>query len=292
VQVAQQSDVAIVFGASDSGEDYITVYGNQGDRNNLSLWNNGDNLIEAVAGVNKNTVVVLHVVGPILMPWADHPNITAIVLAGLPGQESGNSLVDVLFGNVSPSGKLVYTIAKQPSDYPAQVLYSSPAKHPVINYTEGLLIDYRWFDAKNIAPRFPFGFGLSYTTFTYSNLQIQPTASLYELQKGVTTYADPTLFKVQVSITNSGKVAGNEVAQLYIAYPPSAGEPPQVLRGFERVYLAPGQTLPVVFYLTELQLSIWNVKMQDWAIPAGQYQAYVGASSRDIRLKGTFSPTM
>jgi beta-glucosidase len=118
---AKNADIAIVFANSNSGEAFITVDGNKGDRNNISLWNNGDNLISAVADSNKNTIVVIHSVGPVLMPWINHPNVTAIVWPGLPGQESGNSLADVLFGDVNPSGRLPYTIAKDINDYPAVI---------------------------------------------------------------------------------------------------------------------------------------------------------------------------
>jgi len=276
VQAAKTADVAIVFTVADSGEEYLTFDGNVGDRNNLSAWNNGDRLIEAVAAVNPHTVVVLHTVGPVLMPWANNPNVTAIVLAHLPGQESGNSLVDVLFGAVNPSGRLPYTIAKNTTDYPAQVLYKSSEPHPKINYTEGLLIDYRWFDTKNITPLFEFGFGLSYTTFSYSGLRIS-------------NISNPILYKIQASITNTGEVAGSEIAQLYIGFPNGTGEPPRILRGFEKVPLGPKQSLPVVFYLTELELSIWDVRVQDWVFPKGEFTVWVGASSRDLKLTGKFT---
>jgi len=297
VATAKSASVAIVFTVADSGEGYITFDGNAGDRNNLSCWNNGDSLIEAVAAVNSHTIVVLHVVGPVLMPWADHPNITAIVVAGLPGQESGHSLADVLFGDVVPSGKLVYTIAQQASDYPAEVLYSSPAPHPQIDYTEGLFIDYRWFDQNSIEPQFEFGFGLTYTTFTYANLLIQAaSASAHVLPPHLADAPhfarfddDPVLYKVQVSITNSGNVAAYEIAQLYLGFPSGTGEPPQVLRGFEKVWIQPGQTVPVVFYLTQLHISIYSTSEGEWVIPKGQFGVFVGASSRDIRLKGSFS---
>eukprot|EP00026_Physarum_polycephalum_P003732 Phypoly_transcript_03746.p1 GENE.Phypoly_transcript_03746~~Phypoly_transcript_03746.p1 ORF type:complete len:751 (+),score=112.06 Phypoly_transcript_03746:59-2311(+) len=285
MEVASSADVAIVFTVADSGEGYITVDGNMGDRNNLSCWNNGDALIQAVASVNSHTIVVLHVTGPVLMPWADNPNVTAILLAGFPGQESGNSLVNVMFGDVNPSAKLVYTIANQASDYPAQVLYNSSEPHPAIPYSEGLYIDYRWFDAKNIAPTFEFGFGLSYTTFSYSDLQIQATKD----QTNALSESDLVLYKIQASITNTGDVAGYEVPQLYIVFPPAAEEPPKVLRGFDRILLQPNQTLPVDFYLTELSLSIWNVTLQDWTVPSGQYGVLVGASSQNILLKGSFT---
>lgn len=120
-EISKDADVAIVFSNADSGEEYLEVDGNVGDRKNLTLWHNGDNLIQAVADANENTIVVIHAVGAVLMPWIDHPNIKAVVYPGLPGQESGNSLADVLFGDVNPSGRLPFTIAKKEEDYPAHI---------------------------------------------------------------------------------------------------------------------------------------------------------------------------
>jgi len=277
-QAAANADVAIVFSVSNSGEGHITVDGNEGDRNNLTLWRNGDRLIETVANANPNTIVVIHSVGPVLLPWINHPNIKAVVWAGLPGQETGNSLVDVLFGNVNPSGKLVYTIAKRRSDYSADVIYSSPDRIPQINYSEGLFIDFHRFDYKNIQPAFEFGFGLSYTTFSYSIL------SITRINNG-----SSIRYAIQVSIANTGRVAGHEVAQLYLGFPAGAGEPPKVLRGFERVLILPNANTNVIFFLADLDLSIWDVVRQSWYVYPGVYDVYVGASSRDIRLRSSFT---
>ena len=156
-----QQDVAIVFVNADSGEDQdamtSTIVQNVqtldiGDRQNLTLWLNADNLINTVAALNNNTIVVVHSVGPaILEPWIDHPNVTAVVWANLPGQESGNSLVDVLYGDVNPSGRLPYTIAKSADDYPAQpVTGGTEDDILLVEYTEGLNIDYRHFDAVSL----------------------------------------------------------------------------------------------------------------------------------------------
>lgn len=168
-------EVVIVGVNSDSGEQYITVDGNEGDRNNLSAWLNGDEVVLNAAANNNNTIVVVHSVGPMDMEkWIDHPNITAVLWAGLPGQESGGALVSILYGDYNPSARLPYTIAKNRSDYPADVVYTSPDEpaHLQIDYNEELHIDYRHFLARNITPRFEFGFGLSYTRFNYTNLQI------------------------------------------------------------------------------------------------------------------------
>ncbi|CAE6484671.1 unnamed protein product [Rhizoctonia solani] len=303
---AANKDVALVFIASDSGEDYITVDGNEGDRNNLTAWNNGDELVKAVAAavaaVNKNTVVVVHSVGPIILePWVDHPNVTAILWAGLPGQESGNSLVDVVYGDVNPSAKLPYTIAKESEDYSAQVIYNDSSVQPQIPYTEGLLIDYRWFDAKKIEPRYEFGFGLSYTTFEYSSLKVSRandalTKELIWWDGGVSgnktgasieTWLHDPLFKVSFTVKNTGKVAGSEVPQLYISPSAATNEPPNVLRGFDKVQLNPGQSKSVDMILSRYDLSIWDVARQGWARMNGSVGVWVGSSSRDQRLKGS-----
>ncbi|KAF8676990.1 Glycoside hydrolase family 3 protein [Rhizoctonia solani] len=299
---AANKDVALVFVASDSGEQYITVDGNEGDRNNLTAWNNGDELVKAVAAANKNTVVVVHSVGPIIVePWVDHPNVTAILWAGLPGQESGNSLVDIVYGDVNPSAKLPYTIAKKPEDYSAQVVYNDPSEQPQIPYTEGLLIDYRWFDAKNIEPRYEFGFGLSYTTFEYSNLKVARAEDALSKEliwwdggvsgnktgASIETWLHDALFKVSFTVKNTGKVAGSEVAQLYINPPAGANEPPSVLRGFDKIKLAPGESKTVELVLSRYDLSIWDVERQGWARMEGTVGVWVGSSSRDQRLNGT-----
>jgi beta-glucosidase len=167
--------VVIVGINSDSGEQYITVDGNEGDRDNLTAWHNGDALVEAMAKNFNNVVVVVHSVGPIDMEaWIDHPNITAVLWAGLPGQESGNSLVDVLYGDYNPSGRLPYTIAKARTDYGSDIDYVE-TDDPVqtnVDYSEKLNVDYRHFLAKNIKPRFAFGFGLSYSAFNYTNIKV------------------------------------------------------------------------------------------------------------------------
>lgn len=173
------AEVVIVGIAADSGEGYITVEGNNGDRNDYKPWHNGTEVILAAANSSSNVVVVVHAVGQIDMePWIDHPNITAVLWAGLPGQESGNSLVDVLYGAYNPSAKLPYTIARNTSDYGIEIDYvEAPANgapfQPQVNYTEDLLVDYRRFQAKGIKPRFEFGFGMSYTTFELADLSVE-----------------------------------------------------------------------------------------------------------------------
>jgi beta-glucosidase len=165
----------LVFISSDAGEKYITVEGNEGDRNDLYAWHGGDNLVKAVADACPNTIVVIHTVGPVIVEkWIDHPNVKGVVNAHLPGREAGTSLAEILFGDVSPSGHLPYTMGKKLSDWGASVqLITSGSGRIDQEYTEKLNVDYRWFDKNNITPRYEFGFGLSYTTFSYSGLSIK-----------------------------------------------------------------------------------------------------------------------
>lgn len=167
--------VCVVFVTSDSGEGYVTVEGNHGDRNDLKLWHDGDQTILAVAENCRNTVVVMHSVGPVLVEsWVSHPNVKAILLAHLPGQESGTSLVDVLYGDVTPCGHLPYTIGKSLADYgpQAEIMWEPNWEVPQQDFTEGIFVDYKWFDKHNITPRFEFGYGESYTSFNFSQLVI------------------------------------------------------------------------------------------------------------------------
>ncbi|ETW82695.1 glycoside hydrolase family 3 protein [Heterobasidion irregulare TC 32-1] len=296
--VAAQADTCIAFANADSGEGYITVDTNAGDRNNLTLWHAGDALVAATATACANTIVVLHAVGPVLLePWIAHPNVSAVLLAGLPGQESGNALVDVLFGAVSPSGRLPYTIAKARGDYPADVLYESEMETPQITYAEGVDIDYRHFDAAGITPRFEFGFGLSYSTFATASSTATSTGSAppaisspAQTHPGGPARLFDALWTVRFALTNTGATGAHEVAQVYLTFPPAAAQPPKVLRGFERVYLDAGETGVVEVGLRRKDVSVWDVVKQEWVVPAGAFTVLVGSSSRNIHLSGTFVP--
>ncbi|KAI0789313.1 beta-glucosidase [Abortiporus biennis] len=302
----QFQDVAFVFVSADSGEDYITVDGNEGDRKNLTLWQNADNLITTVANNNKNTVVVVQSVGPaILEPWIEHPNVTAVLWQGLSGQESGNSITDVIYGDFSPSGRLPYTIAKNASDYSGGIIQDSSNDIVSVPYTEGLNIDYRHFDSFNITPRFEFGFGLSYTKFKFSNLQVSKVshsdktsadleaawakgkAAPISVGSSAAIWLHRPAVQVKFDITNTGKVTGGEIPQLYVHHPTSAGEPPNVLKGFTDVLLKPGQTKTVTLALSRYDLSVWNVVQQGWVRPQGTIRFSVGQSSRKFKLSGT-----
>ncbi|KAK5111353.1 hypothetical protein LTR62_005193 [Meristemomyces frigidus] len=283
---AAQADTAIVFITADSGEEYITVEGNVGDRMNLNPWHSGNALVQAAASTNKKVIVVVHSVGPIILETIlAQPNVQAVVWAGLPSSESGNALVDILWGAKAPNGKLPYTIAKFPSDYGTQVTSGGSDSFP-----EGLYIDYRHFDHASIAPRYEFGFGLSYTTFTYSALTTSYTdrtpGNLAPAPGGVSGLFD-TVATVTATIKNNGTVVGAEIAQLYIGLPSSApASPLKQLRGFQKVLLQPGASATVTFPLRRRDLSYWNVRSQSWVVPSGTFVVSVGASSRDLRLVG------
>ncbi|KAI1077969.1 glycoside hydrolase family 3 protein [Whalleya microplaca] len=280
------ADAAIVFVTSDSGEGYITVENNLGDRNDLDPWHNGNELVQAVASASDNVIVVVNAVGPVILEKIlAEPNVKAIVWAGLPSQENGNALVDILYGETSPSGKLPYTIAKAEEDYGVKINTGSD------NFKEGLLVDYRYFDSNDIEPRYEFGFGLSYTNFTYSNIFVdnQPTsgpATGDVIAGGRADLWEPVA-TVTVTVTNSGEVPGAEVAQLYVGYPEEAAAPPKQLRGFDKLPLDPGASANVSFVLLRRDLSFWDTTLQNWVVPAGTFDISVGASSRDIRQTGT-----
>ena len=219
--LASQASVAIVFVNADSGEGYISVDGNEGDRNNLTLWQNGETIISETTAVCNNVIVVVHSVGPLLIgSWNSNPNITAILWAGLPGEQSGNSLADVLYGRVVPGGKLPFTLGPTRESYGTDILYepNNDLNAPQDDFTEGIFIDYRHFDQADITPVYEFGFGLSYTTFSYSNLNVQ--------SHGVTPYnptagktgAAPTLGQVQNNSADYQYPPGFDKIPVYI-YP-------------------------------------------------------------------------
>lgn len=207
------------------------------------------------------------------MDWTTHPNIKAIVWPGLAGQESGNALAAVISGKANPSGRLPYTIAKKASDYPAPIDTNFN-----IDYKEKLLIGHRWFDQNNIQPLYEFGYGLSYTEFSYSKLKVK-----------VNGKGDKVKVTATIDVKNTGKVDGAEVVQAYIQFPDNAGEPPKVLRGFEKTTIKAGKSEKVSIEFTKTELSIWDEGTESWVIPSGKFTVHIGASSRDIRAKASFS---
>ncbi|KAK4167973.1 family 3 putative glycoside hydrolase [Cladorrhinum sp. PSN259] len=259
-----------------------------------------DGLIKHVADRCNNTIVILHNAGIRLVDqFADHPNVTGIIFAHLPGEASGRALVSILYGKSNPSGKLPYTVARNETDYGPFLGPSQPEgifkRFPQSNFTEGVFVDYRHFDAQNITPRYAFGFGLSYTTFGYSGLSIKKSSSanFYEVPIGPVGQGGQedlwdVLVTVEAEVSNTGDVAGAEVAQLYVGIP-AGGSPVRQLRGFEKVFLnASSGSETVRFELTRRDLSVWDVVRQTWRLVLGeQYKIEVGGSSRDLSLVGS-----
>ncbi|KAJ2902523.1 glycoside hydrolase 3 [Zalerion maritima] len=290
VSVAQGADVAVVVITSDSGEGYIGVDNAiNGDKDHLNPWYNGNELVQAVANVCDNVVVVVHSTGPIIMETiVGIENVRAIVWGGLASQENGNALVDILYGDVNPSGKLPYTIAKTAADFGAAPVSGDD------NFSEGLYIDYRHLDKEGIEPRFEFGFGLSYSSYSYSDLTVDSSATAGAATGAIVPGGHEDLFEdvatVTATVSNTGSVAGKEVAQLYLSYPDSAPEtPPKQLRGFEKIELEAGASGTVTFNLRMRDLSYWDSDQKNWIVPPGDFTVAVGASSRNLPLEGTIT---
>ncbi|KAH7073707.1 glycoside hydrolase superfamily [Paraphoma chrysanthemicola] len=273
------------------------------DRTTLTAEWNSTLVVEKVTAVCPNTVVVLHGASPNILPWANNRNVTAILAAHMPGQETGNSLVDILWGDVDPSGRLPYTIAKNETDYVKNLVNSTALLETTdpnawqADFVEGNLIDYKEFDAKNSSVAYEFGFGLSYTTFNVSNLQItgapanasrRPSPSAPTLPGGNVELWE-TLATVSVTVTNTGSVAGSTVPQLYLTFPAEADAPIKSLRGFDKVALHAGASGTVQFPLMRRDLSYWDVITQEWTLPTGNIKISVGFSSRDLPLTGSLT---
>lgn len=281
-------DVCLVFAKSWATEG--------SDRVSHDLDWDSNTVIEKVAEVCSNTIVITHSAGPNIMDFADNPNVTAIIAAHFPGEEIANSIVDVLWGNVNPSGKLPYTIAYDVDDYNAPIVNISNPTDPdafQANFTEGLFIDYRHFDRENITPRYEFGFGLSYTTFNASSLtvdnvypgEVSANPPETDIQPGGNPSLYDTILEATCTVTNTGSVDGKAVAQLYLSLPSSApdGTPVQVLRGYNKVGLAVGESTTVIFPILRRDISYWDTIAQEWIIPEGDLAFHVGFSSRDVQ---------
>jgi beta-glucosidase len=266
VAAAKAADVAILM---------LGDYQKEGEDHPITLDANQDGLAEAVLAATPHTVVVLKSGGPVLMPWVEQA--PAILEAWYPGGEDGAAVADVLFGAVNPSGKLPLTFPRRDEDLPIRSEDQYPGVNDVAHYSEGLLVGYRWDDAKGIEPLFPFGHGLSYTTFAYKDLKVSPPTNDMNVA-------------VEFTVTNTGERAGAEVAQLYVSLPslPKVPQPPRQLKGFRRVELAAGQSAQVTIALDARSLSYWDTASHTWKVTPGTYTVSAAASSRDLRLSGTF----
>ncbi|MDX6354777.1 MAG: beta-glucosidase, partial [Streptomyces sp.] len=261
VAAAGSSDLAVVF---------VSNYESEGsDLANINLSSAQNSLVTSVAAANPNTVVVVNSGSAVAMPWVS--SVRGIIENWYPGQEDGNAIAALLYGDVNFSGKLPVTFPQSLSDVPASTAAQWPGQNGTVQYSEGINVGYRWYDSQNKTPLFPFGYGLSYTTFGYSGLSV----SAPDTSGNVTVGFD---------VTNTGTRTGAEVAQVYVGQPSSTGEPPKALHGFQRVTLTPGQTQHLTITLNARSFQYWNTT---WTNAAGTNTIYVGSSSRDIHLTGT-----
>jgi beta-glucosidase len=242
------------------------------DRPSMDLPDNQDALVSAVAAANPNTVVVLNTGAPVTMPWLGQ--VRTLVESWYPGQEDGNALAAVLFGDVDPSGRLPVTFPTDAAQAPTMGAPRYPSGPDGYDYTEGLDVGYRGYDAHGLTPLFPFGYGLSYTTFRYSGLRVTPHPGYPR--------GDVAL---SFTVTNTGDRTGVAVPQVYLGFPIAAGEPPHQLKAFERLTLGPGAARRVTLSLPAHAFDYWGPG--GWQAAAGAYQVSVGSSSRDLALTGT-----
>ncbi len=272
-QLAKSADVAIVFVRQHAHED--------ADLPTLELPDHQDDLVRAVAAANPHTIVVGETGGAFLMPWIDH--VGAVLEAWYPGIRGGPAIANILFGAVNPSGKLPITFPRSDADLPHPVLVGPPrgadGDHPPffdVSYSEGLKVGYKWYDAEKKPPLFAFGFGLSYASFSYSQLHVAADGSGHNV-------------RVAFVVKNTGTREGAEVAQAYLALPPAANEPPQRLVGWQKLTLQPGEGRSVAIVLPERMLAVFDVEKDVWQILAGSYRLSVGSSSRQHPLHSRFT---
>ncbi|WP_205695619.1 glycoside hydrolase family 3 C-terminal domain-containing protein [Conexibacter sp. SYSU D00693] len=271
---AKRADVAVVVIAdtASEGADDRTLDATPGLCVTLVCLPTGEDqnaLVRAVAKANPNTVVVVNGGGPISMPWLG--SVKSVLHAWFAGTENGNALAALLYGDANPSGRLPQTFPRSLGDMPTTTPEQYPGVGDQVRYTEGLEVGHRHFDAKGIEPLFPFGFGLSYTSFGYRDLRVAPAGD------GA---------KATFTVTNTGKRAGADVAQVYVAFPKALGAPPRQLKGFRKVSLEPGESRTVTVDLDGRAFSFWDSPKQGWTRAKGCYGVHVGSSSRSLPLSG------
>jgi beta-glucosidase len=262
LNAARSGDVAIVFAGEQLGEGM--------DKTSLNLPGNQDELIDAVASANPHTVVVLNTSTPIAMPWIN--KVGAVLETWYPGQESGAGIASLLFGDADPGGRLPMTFPAAPDQGPGANPEEYPGVDGIARYDEGIFVGYRWYDQHQQAPLFPFGHGLSYTTFEYSDLRLAKA----ENSVGVS-----------VTVKNTGTRKGSDVVQVYVAEPESAHEPPSQLKGFEKVSLEPGESKTVLIDVPLDRLAAWSEDTHGWKLWKGAYTFKVGESSRKVLVQSS-----
>jgi beta-glucosidase len=267
-ETAKKSNVAIIFaGLPDR-------YESEGyDRKHMKMPENHNKLIEEVSKVQPNTIVVLSNGAPVEIPWID--KVKGLLESYLGGQAGGGAVADILFGEVNPSGKLAETFPKKLTHNPSYLNF--PGEGNKVEYREGVFVGYRYYDKKEIEPLFPFGYGLSYTTFEYTDIIVD--------KKEIT---DKETIEVKVKVKNTGKVKGKEIVQLYVRDVESkVNRPEKELKGFEKIELAPGEEKTVTFKLDKRSFAYYNTEIRDWYVESGEFEILVGKSSKEIELKET-----
>ncbi len=266
VAAARAATDAIIFVSLPEGE--------ESDLTSLDLSSTDESMISQVAAANPNTIVVINSGGPVVMPWLN--SVAGVFTNWYGGGETGAAMAALIFGKVNPSGKLPVTFPASLSQVPAQTTAQWPGLPTGPVYSEGVDIGYRWYQSQNITPAFPFGFGLSYTKFSFSNLSVGAFNA-----NGKAT--------VTATVTNTGTVAGADVAQLYVGDPAASQDPPEQLAGFQRVTLNPGQAATVTFPITIHNLASWSAADNQWEAQAGTYSVKVGDASNNLPLAGSTS---
>ena len=262
--LAASSSVAIVFASNFESEG--------SDLANIDLSSSQNSLISAVAAANPNTIVVLNTGSAVTMPWLS--SVKGVLEAWYPGQEDGSAIAALLFGDADPSGHLPVTFPISLSQVPASTPAQWTGTNGTVQYSEGVDVGYRWYDSRGLTPLFPFGYGLSYTKFSFSNLQVGTLPA-----GGAAT--------ISATVTNTGASAGADVVQLYVTDPPASGQPPKQLEGFARVNLQPGASQTVTFPITQRNLQYWNSSSSSFTTATGNYGIEVGDSSANPPLTGT-----
>ncbi|MFF7335041.1 glycoside hydrolase family 3 C-terminal domain-containing protein [Streptomyces sp. NPDC008150] len=266
VDLAKKSSVAVVFAKADTSEG--------SDLKDIELPGDQNQLIAQVAAANPHTVVVLNTGSAVTMPWLD--DVDGVLESWYAGQSEGTVIASLLFGDVNPSGKLPVTFPKSLADVPARTAAQWPGQGGKVQYSEGLAMGYRWYQSKGITPLFPFGYGLSYTSFAYSDLHVT----------GPDAHGNST---VTATVKNTGSRAGADVPQLYVTAPASTGEPGRQLKGFQRIDLQPGASKQVSFSVPMRALSTWNTAGDKWAATTGTYGIAVGNTSGSPQLNGSLT---
>jgi beta-glucosidase len=279
---ARKARVAIVFANNFESEG--------SDLHNITLQDNQNALITAVANANPHTIVVLNTGGPVTMPWLS--DVQGVLEAWYPGQQDGAAIASVLFGDTNPSGHLPETFPVSLAQTPTHAAALFPGANGKVEYSDKLEVGYRYYDTANVTPLFPFGFGLSYTSFKYSKLELS-AKNVKNTTSGPDGGQGSTELTVTATVKNTGGRAGADVAQLYLGDPASTGEPARQLEGYQRVMLQPGQSKTVTFALSGHALSYFDTTADGWVLPTGDFTAYVGDSSamENLPLRKAFTVT-